>query len=104
MQDQIVARIANVLSAQLVAAEARRAERSPNPDSMDLYFQGRACLNRAYTPENTDQARDFFDRALSADPCNVDALASSGTADAIDGASGFVSDPHRAFAAARRQS
>ena len=99
MQDQIVARIANVLSAQLVAAEARRAERSPNPDSMDLYFQGRACLNRGYTPDNTAQARNFFDRALSVDPDNVDALASSGTADAIDGASGFVNNPLAAFAA-----
>src|SRR5262249_41854707 len=66
----------------------------------DLYFQGRACLNRGYSPDNTAQARGFFDRALSADPHNVDALASSGTADAIDGASGFVSNPHGAFAAA----
>src|SRR5271157_5081913 len=40
MQDEIVARLANALNAQFVAAEARRAERSPNPDSMDLYFQG----------------------------------------------------------------
>jgi TolB-like protein/class 3 adenylate cyclase len=38
MQDEIVARLANALNAQLVAAEARRAEQAPNPDSMDLYF------------------------------------------------------------------
>src|SRR5208337_4675129 len=36
MQDEIVARLANALSAQLFAAEARRAEKAPNPDSMDL--------------------------------------------------------------------
>ncbi len=42
MQDEIVARLAGALNAQLVAAEARRAEQAPNPDSMDLYFQGLA--------------------------------------------------------------
>ena len=40
LQDEIVARLANALSAQLFSAEARRAERKPNPDSMDLCFQG----------------------------------------------------------------
>ena len=39
MQDEIVARLANTLNAQLIAAEARHAERAPNPDSMDLYFR-----------------------------------------------------------------
>ena len=44
IQDEIVARPAGPLHAQLAAAEARRAERAPNPDSMDLYFQGcRPC-------------------------------------------------------------
>ena len=42
MQDEIVARLANQLGTQLIAAEARRAERAPHPDSMDLYFQGLA--------------------------------------------------------------
>ena len=40
MQDEIVARLAGALNAQLIAAETRRAEKAPNPDSMDLYFQG----------------------------------------------------------------
>jgi TolB-like protein len=43
MQDEIVARLAGQLGTQLVAAEARRAERAPHPDSMDLYFQGAAA-------------------------------------------------------------
>jgi TolB-like protein/class 3 adenylate cyclase len=46
MQDEIVARLANALSAQLFAAEARRAEQKPNPDSMDLCFQGWAWRNK----------------------------------------------------------
>ena len=32
MQDEIVARLANALDSQLVVAEARRAERAPNPE------------------------------------------------------------------------
>ena len=49
-QDEIVARLANALNAQLAAAEARRAEKVPNPDSMDLYFQGLAWFNKGSPP------------------------------------------------------
>ena len=38
------------------------------------------------TPDNMAQARSFFDRALTADPDNVDALVGSARADAIEGA------------------
>src|SRR5271157_514739 len=101
MQDEIVARLAGALNTELVAAEARRAEQAPNPDSMDLYFQGRAAwLNKGTTPATLAEARGFFDRALSADPNNVDALNGSAVADAVAGASVFVSDPAAAFAAA----
>ena len=100
MQDEIVARLAGALNAQLVAAEARRAEQAPNPDSMDLYFQGLAWFNKGMTPDNVAQARSFFDRALSADPDNVDALIGSARADVIEGVFFFVPDPMAAFAAA----
>jgi tetratricopeptide (TPR) repeat protein len=83
MQDEIVARLANALNAQLAAAEARRAEQAPNPDSMDLYFQGLAWLDKGPAPENVAQARSFFDRALAADPGNVDALVGSARADVL---------------------
>ena len=100
MQDEIVARLAGTLNAQLVAAEARRAEQAPNPDSMDLYFQGVAWLNKGLTPDHIAQARSFFDRALSADPDSVDALVGSAGAEAIAGANLFVADPMAAYAAA----
>jgi TolB-like protein len=93
MQDEIVARLANALNAQFIAAEARRAEQAPTPDSMDLYFQGLAWLNKGATPDNVAQARSFFDRALSADPDNVDARVGSAGADMLDGANSFVIDP-----------
>ena len=100
MQDEIVARLAGTLNAQFVAAEARRAEQAPNPNSVDLYFQGSAWLNRGWTPDNVARARVFFDRALIADPDNVDAIVLSAVADAIGGASSFVTDPMAALAAA----
>ena len=100
MQDEIVARLAGALNAQLVAAEARRAEKAPTPDSMDLYFQGLAWLNKGMTPDNVAQARSFFDRALAADPDNVDALIGSARADVREGVLSFVTDPMAAFAAA----
>ena len=100
MQDEIVARLAGALNAQLVAAEARRAERAPNPDSIDLFFQGLAWFNKGRTPDNVAQARSFFDRALTADPDNVDALCGSAAVDMIEGANSFVTDPAAAFAAA----
>jgi hypothetical protein len=42
MQDEIVSRLANALDAQLTEEEARRSERSAHPNSVDLYFQGKA--------------------------------------------------------------
>jgi tetratricopeptide (TPR) repeat protein len=46
------------------------------------------------------QARSFFDRALAADPDNVDALVGSASVDANAGVFLFVTDPTAAFAAA----
>ena len=100
MQDEIVARLAGALNTQLVTAEARRAEQAPTPDSMDLYFQGLAWHHKGVTPDNVSKARGFFDRALTADPDNVDALIESARTDSIAGGLFFVTDPAAAFAAA----
>ena len=100
MQDEIVARLAGALNDQLFVAEARRAEKVPNPDSMDLYFQGLAWFNKGLTPDGLAQARGFFDRALAADPDNIEALIGSAWADVADGANLSVRDPTAAFAAA----
>ena len=74
MQDEIVSRLANRLGQELAAAEACRAGRSANPDSMDLYFLGLAAFNKGLTADLLDKARSHFDRALDLDPDNVDAL------------------------------
>jgi TolB-like protein len=95
MQDEIVARLSGQLGAQLIEAEARRAERSPDPDSMDLYFRARALINRGSTAEYLKPAEALLERALTLDPNNVDALAAKGWVD-MDLSAGFMTDDHAA--------
>src|SRR5262249_5487545 len=83
MQDEIVSRLANTLDAQLTEEEARRSERRPHPNSMDLYFQGKALMYRGWTPENLARARSIFERALVLDPENVEAMVRIPAIDAI---------------------
>jgi TolB-like protein len=91
MQDEIVARLANQLGAELITAEARRAERSPHPNSMDLWLQGMAQLNKGSAPGQLTHARSFFERALALDPDNVQALIGMADVDARIG-SYFMTD------------
>jgi TolB-like protein len=100
MQDEIVSRLANTLDAQLIAAEARRAEGEPHPSSMDAYFQGRASLNKGITPEYLARAQALFEHALALDSANVDALWGTALVHASIAASSFTDDPTARFAAA----
>ena len=99
MQDEIVARLANQLGAELTSAEAARAQQAPNPNSMDLFFQGLASLNKEVNVENMARARGFFERALTLDPGNLDALLEIGRVDySVGGA--YLSDDRDARLAA----
>ncbi|WP_259226049.1 adenylate/guanylate cyclase domain-containing protein [Bradyrhizobium japonicum] len=98
-QDEIVARLANTLDAQLIAVEARRAERSRHPDAMDFYFRGVALWNKGITSESMAQARGFFERALALDPGNIGAMVGAGLVDASIGAI-FLADDRAAHLAA----
>jgi TolB-like protein len=91
MQDEIVSRLAYTLNVQLTNAEARRAQGSNHPDAMDLYFQGRALLNKEVNLGHLTQARTFLERALRLDPGNIEALYSSAVVD-IHFANGYFTD------------
>jgi TolB-like protein/class 3 adenylate cyclase len=93
MQDEIVSRLANTLNAQLVEAEARRAERSLHPDAMDLYFQGIAFANRGTTQEYLTPARGFFERALALDPDCIEALVGIANVTEAMVVAGLTDDP-----------
>jgi hypothetical protein len=100
MQDEIVARLASALHAELVAAEARRSEQVPNPDSMDLYFQGMACFHRAPSPDALRQGQSFFERALALDPGFIEARVGLGTVQSAITALLAIEDRPAGFAAA----
>lgn len=100
MQDEIVARLANTLYSQLVVAEAQRAERSPNPDSMDLCLQARAWYNKGVTPDYLAEARRLYERALALDPANVWGLVGVATMDMIVAVSFYPEDRVARLAAA----
>jgi len=99
MQDDIVTRLANALSSQLVVAEVRRAERAPTPDSIDLSLRGWAWWNKGITPDNLARARDLYERALALDSSNVFALIGIGVVDVTVGVS-FLPDDRAARLAA----
>ena len=92
MQDEIVSRLANALDAQFIAVEAQRAERSLNPDAMDLNFQGRAWYNKGPTPECMTKARAFFQRSLTLDSRNIEAMLGLAMVDATVGATDMTDD------------
>ena len=100
MQDEIVSRLANALDAELIAAEARRAERSPHPDAMDLVFQGSSWFNKGLTPDNMARARSFFEKAIALDPENIEAMVGLARVDALPGASFMTDDWSARLAAA----
>lgn len=104
MQHEIVSRLANTLNVQLVAVEARRAERMQHPDTIDLNFLGRACLNKGTTRENLDRARGFFQRVLELHPYDVGALVGMATVDASLAASFMTDDGAARLAAAEAAS
>jgi TolB-like protein/class 3 adenylate cyclase len=100
MQDEIVARLARQLATELVAAEARRAEKTANPDAMDLYFQGMAWANQGTSPEYHRRADDLVERALALDPTNVEVLVGKARVAYETAAASLTDDPGSYLAAA----
>ena len=105
LQDEVVARLARTLQVELVNAEARRSlnDRSRNPDAVDLTMRGLALLNQSFTKANHYEALDLFERALTLDPANADALAGAASADAGDYANGWSDQPEDMYARAMQR-
>jgi TolB-like protein/Flp pilus assembly protein TadD len=104
MQDEIVSRLANALKAELITAEARRAEHSLHPDAMDLVFQGKVWINKGLIPDYMARARSFFERAMALDPANIEAMVGSAMVDVTLAAALMTDDLAGRFAAAEATS
>ncbi len=103
MQDEIVSEtLANELDAELVAAEARRAEGLLRPDAMDLVFQGSSWFNKGQTLDCPTRARSFFRGALVLDSENIEAMVGLARVDTSLGAS-FIADDYSASGLLRRR-
>ncbi|MGA9850274.1 MAG: tetratricopeptide repeat protein, partial [Roseiarcus sp.] len=100
MQDEIVAHLARQLDTRLIDAEARRAERAPHPDSLDLYFQGRSLFYHSISPESLGKAHGFFERAVELDPDNIHALVGVAAVEAAVAVSFMTDDPESLLIAA----
>ncbi|HZZ22163.1 MAG TPA: adenylate/guanylate cyclase domain-containing protein [Roseiarcus sp.] len=76
LQVEAVSRLANSLGAELVKAEALRAarERPKNPDVVDLAMRGTPIMNGTESLASLNEAIGLFERALSLDSNNVQAL------------------------------
>jgi TolB-like protein len=73
LQDEIVSRIAIALNVEMVVAEAARP--AEDPDAMDCILRGRAALAKARSVESSNEAIEWFERALSLAPSSAEAQA-----------------------------
>ena len=93
MQDEIVARLAGQLEAQLIAAEARRAERTPNPDSTGSLFSGNGLVQQGSRPPKRSHRRVVsFSVPWRWIPAIIDAMVGAAFADAVSANTFFTDD------------
>ena len=71
---------------------------------MDLFFQGLASINKGVNVENMARARGFFERALTIDLGNLDALRGEGQVDYTVGAAYLSDDRDARLRRPRRRS
>jgi adenylate cyclase len=97
LQFEVVARLANSLGAELVKAEALRAERErpDNPDAVDLTMRGWAILWNFNGANKSiwNDAIAMFERALALDPKNASAMTGLATALIARPYGGWSEDP-----------
>ena len=70
MQNAIAERVVSAIALQLRGEEKRRLTKldTTNPEAYQLYLKGRYYWWKT-TPEEFRKCRDYFQRAVDADPC-----------------------------------
>ncbi|HEU0219040.1 MAG TPA: tetratricopeptide repeat protein [Stellaceae bacterium] len=75
LENEITGRIAASLNVQLMRVEGRRAEKSTNPDALDLRLRATAMFFGSIAPEQTLMARRLLRQSVSLDPGSAEAWA-----------------------------
>jgi TolB-like protein/cytochrome c-type biogenesis protein CcmH/NrfG len=75
LANAITGRIAASLNFQLVWAEGRRAERTTQPDALDLRLRATSLFFGSVAPERTLTARELLRQSLALDPSSAEAWA-----------------------------
>lgn len=75
IEDMITGRIAASLHIQLVRAEGKRAETTPNPDALAYRLRATSLFFGSVAPEHTLTARQMLQQSLALDPGSADAWA-----------------------------
>ena len=99
MQDEIVARLANELNAELIALEARRAE-SAQFGFDGPVFPGHGFVEQGTVPRELGPSARLLRACASVDPDNVEALVGFASVDAQLGALFLADDRSARFTAA----
>jgi TolB-like protein len=70
LANEVTVRLARALDVQLTEAESLRGQRArpDNPDATDLAMRGRGIMNMPRTRDNSLQAQQLFEQALTIDP------------------------------------
>jgi TolB-like protein/cytochrome c-type biogenesis protein CcmH/NrfG len=78
LEDAITGRIAASLNIQLVRAEGRRAEATPQPDALDLRLRATSLFYSSMAPEHTRATRELLQRSAALDPSSAETWARLG--------------------------
>jgi TolB-like protein/Flp pilus assembly protein TadD len=75
LANTITGRIAASLNVQLMRAEGRRAERSAQPDALDLRLRATSLFFSSVAPEHTLAVRELLQQSVRLDPNSAEAWA-----------------------------
>jgi TolB-like protein/class 3 adenylate cyclase len=105
LQDAVTRKIVTALAVRLTQGEEQRLSRTSeaNPEAYDMLLRGLERLRR-YTPEDTRQARDYFQQAIALDPEFARAHADIAYAYASEIQAGWADDPDFALEQAEKHS
>lgn len=84
LEDAITGRIAASLNVQLIKAEGRRADQTPQPDALDLRLRATSLFYSSVAPQHTLATRRLLQQSAALDPGSAETWARLGQMIASD--------------------